>query len=136
MYAPSKLSGWPKYESYRAPQRFTEIAGMLGLPADSPAEAVEALATAIERLRTAVGIESSFAQLGVDEKAFFAALPQQSINAYEDQCAPANPRAPMLEDMQQIMVAAYHGAGAVLPGRRPGAGSTRRLTAESPSAAR
>ncbi|MEU4164049.1 bifunctional acetaldehyde-CoA/alcohol dehydrogenase [Actinoplanes sp. NPDC026670] len=109
--APTKLSGWPKYENYRAPQRFTDIADMLGLPAADPAEAVEALAAAVERLRTAVGIEPSFASLGVDEQKFLAALPQQALNAYEDQCAPANPRMPMLDDMQDLMRAAYYGTG-------------------------
>ncbi len=42
-------------------------------------------------------------------EAFLAALPQQALNAYEDQCAPANPRMPMLEDMKDLMLAAYHG---------------------------
>jgi acetaldehyde dehydrogenase/alcohol dehydrogenase len=31
------------------------------------------------------------------------------MNAYEDQCAPANPRLPMLADMQQLMTRAYYG---------------------------
>ncbi len=53
---PSKLTGWPKYESYRAPERFQQIAQMLGLPAATPAEGVESLAVAIERLREDVGI--------------------------------------------------------------------------------
>ncbi|MFI7428226.1 bifunctional acetaldehyde-CoA/alcohol dehydrogenase [Micromonospora sp. NPDC049836] len=106
---PSKLSGWPRYESYRAPERFAEIARLLGLPAATPAQGVAALADAVERLRDAVGIEPSFAAVGVDEAAFEAALPQQALNAYEDQCAPANPRMPMLDDMQQLMRAAYHG---------------------------
>ncbi|MBT0771462.1 bifunctional acetaldehyde-CoA/alcohol dehydrogenase [Kineosporia sp. J2-2] len=110
--APSKLSGWPKYESYRAPERFADIAGMLGLPASTPQEAVEALATAVEQLRDRVGIESSFAEIGVDEQAFLASLPQQALNAYEDQCAPANPRMPMLDDMQRLMRAAYYGENA------------------------
>ncbi|NGO40912.1 bifunctional acetaldehyde-CoA/alcohol dehydrogenase [Streptomyces ureilyticus] len=106
---PSKLTGWPKYENYRAPERFQDIARALGLPAATPAEGVESLATAVERLRTAVGIEPSFQTLGVDERAFLDALPQQAMNAYEDQCAPANPRMPMLDDMQQLMKAAYYG---------------------------
>ncbi|MFI1994511.1 bifunctional acetaldehyde-CoA/alcohol dehydrogenase [Actinoplanes sp. NPDC020271] len=106
---PSKLSGWPKYESYRAPERFTDIARMLGLPAATPAEAVESLAAAVEQLRSAVGIEPSFAAIGVDETAFLESLPQQALNAYEDQCAPANPRMPMLDDMQDLMRAAYYG---------------------------
>ncbi|MEU1607357.1 bifunctional acetaldehyde-CoA/alcohol dehydrogenase [Micromonospora matsumotoense] len=106
---PSKLSGWPRYESYRAPQRFAEIATQLGLPAGTPAEGVASLADAVERLRDAVGIEPSFAAIGVDRAAYEAALPQQALNAYEDQCAPANPRMPMLDDMQQLMRDAYQG---------------------------
>ncbi|WP_269435896.1 bifunctional acetaldehyde-CoA/alcohol dehydrogenase [Planomonospora sphaerica] len=106
---PSKLSGWPKYEDYRAPERFCEIAQALGLPAATPAEGVESLAAAVERLRDAVGIEPSFQRIGVDEEAFLTSLPQQAMNAYQDQCAPANPRMPMLDDMQTLMRAAYYG---------------------------
>ncbi|MEV7061698.1 bifunctional acetaldehyde-CoA/alcohol dehydrogenase [Streptomyces collinus] len=106
---PTKLTGWPKYEDYRAPERFQDIARTLGLPAATPQEGVESLAAAVERLRDAVGIEPSFRQLGVDEQAFLGALPQQALNAYEDQCAPANPRMPMLDDMQELMRAAYYG---------------------------
>ncbi|MFC8348174.1 bifunctional acetaldehyde-CoA/alcohol dehydrogenase [Streptomyces sp. NPDC057280] len=106
---PAKLTGWPKYENYRAPERFQDIARALGLPAATPAEGVTSLASAVERLRDAVGIEPSFRSLGVDEKRFLDALPQQALNAYEDQCAPANPRMPMLDDMQDLMRAAYYG---------------------------
>lgn len=107
---PGKLTGWPKYENYRAPERFQDIARMLGLPATTAQEAVQSYAAAIERLRDAVGIEASFKQAGVDEQDFLVALPQQALNAYEDQCAPANPRMPMLDDMQQIMRTAYYGS--------------------------
>ncbi|MFI6466206.1 bifunctional acetaldehyde-CoA/alcohol dehydrogenase [Streptomyces sp. NPDC050538] len=106
---PTKLTGWPKYESYRAPERFQDIARTLGLPAATPAEGVESLAGAVERLRTAVGIEPTFQALDVDERTFLDALPQQALNAYEDQCAPANPRMPMLDDMQHLMRTAYYG---------------------------
>ncbi|GGZ20298.1 bifunctional acetaldehyde-CoA/alcohol dehydrogenase [Streptomyces poonensis] len=106
---PGKLTGWPKYEDYRAPERFQDIARTLGLPAATPAEGVESLAWAVEQLRDAVGIEPTFGALGVDERTFLDALPQQALNAYEDQCAPANPRMPMLDDMQEIMRAAYYG---------------------------
>ncbi|MFI8191909.1 bifunctional acetaldehyde-CoA/alcohol dehydrogenase [Streptomyces sp. NPDC085946] len=106
---PTKLTGWPKYENYRAPERFQDIALALGLPAATPAEGVESLALAVERLRDAVGIEPTFQRLGVDERTFLDALPRQALNAYEDQCAPANPRMPMLDDMQEIMRTAYYG---------------------------
>lgn len=121
---PTKLTGWPKYEHYRAPERFQEIARSLGLPAATPAQGVESLAGAVERLRDAVGIEPSFQALGVDERTFLDALPRQALGAYEDQCAPANPRMPMLDDMQQLMRAAYY-SGADTAGDEAPKGSAR-----------
>ncbi|GLW58667.1 bifunctional acetaldehyde-CoA/alcohol dehydrogenase [Kitasatospora phosalacinea] len=107
--APAKVTSWPKYRSYVAPERYRQIARVLGLPADTPEQGVASLAAAVEELREKVGIPRSFKDAGVDEAAFLAALPQQAMNAYEDQCAPANPRMPMLRDMQQLMTQAYYG---------------------------
>ncbi|MFE2269728.1 bifunctional acetaldehyde-CoA/alcohol dehydrogenase [Streptomyces lavendulae] len=104
-----KATPWPKAEVYRAPERFQEIARTLGLPAATPAEGVESYAAAVEELRAGCGIPASFAEAGVDERAFMEALPEQAMNAYADQCAPANPRMPMIEDMERLMRQAYHG---------------------------
>jgi len=106
---PTKPTSWPKYESYVAPERFQEIAKMLGLPASTPEEGVESYASAVEELRAAVGIEGSFREIGVDEAEFMSSLDTLAMNAYEDQCAPANPRLPMLDDMKIMMEAAYYG---------------------------
>ncbi|MFW7414337.1 bifunctional acetaldehyde-CoA/alcohol dehydrogenase [Demequina sp. SO4-18] len=106
---PTKPTSWPKYESYVAPERFQEIAKMLGLAHSTPEEAVEAYAVAVEQLRDKVGIERSFKQVGVDETDFMSSLDTLAMNAYEDQCAPANPRVPMLADMKVMMEAAYYG---------------------------
>ena len=82
---------------------------MLGLAHESPEIAVEAYASAIEDLRDQVGIERSFQEVGVDEAEFMSSLDTLAMNAYEDQCAPANPRMPMLDDMKTMMEAAYYG---------------------------
>src|SRR5690606_34523788 len=99
----------PKYEHYVAPERFQEIAKLLGLPAATPREGVESYARAVEELRDAVGIPRSFQAQGVDEHSFMGRLDDLAMRAYEDQCAPANPRMPMLEDMKDLMTAAYYG---------------------------
>ena len=106
---PSKLNAWPKYEHYIAPERFQQIAAHLGLPASTPAEGVESYARAIETLREQVGIPASFQAQGVDEADFMAKLDDLAMGAYEDQCAPANPRMPMLADMKILMEASYYG---------------------------
>ncbi|MFF4188827.1 bifunctional acetaldehyde-CoA/alcohol dehydrogenase [Streptomyces sp. NPDC001691] len=104
-----KATPWPKAEVYRAPERFQEIAKMLGLPAATPEEGVESYARAVEELRAKCGIPASFQEEGVDETAFIEALPAQAMNAYADQCAPANPRMPMIDDMMELMTRAYYG---------------------------
>jgi acetaldehyde dehydrogenase/alcohol dehydrogenase len=106
---PTKLNAWPKYESYVAPARLQQIAAMLGLPAETPAEGVESYARAVEDLRARVGIPASFAAQGVDEADFLHRLDELAMGAYRDQCAPANPRMPMLADMKELMVASYYG---------------------------
>ncbi|WP_211336144.1 bifunctional acetaldehyde-CoA/alcohol dehydrogenase [Bogoriella caseilytica] len=103
-----KVTGWPKAERYIAPERFQEIAKHLGLPASTPEEGVESYARAVRDLADRIGVESSFAAQGVPEKAYIGDLDTLAMRAYEDQCAPANPRLPMLQDMKDIMVAAYY----------------------------
>lgn len=106
---PTKLTSWPKYEHYVAPERFQQIAAMLGLPAATPEQGVESYALAVEALRSKVGIPASFQAQGVDEQEFFGRLDEVAYGAYEDQCAPANPRMPMIDDMKDLMAAAYYG---------------------------
>jgi len=106
---PSKVTGWPKADKYVAPERYQEIAKMLGLPAATAEEGVESYAQFCRDLATRLGIEKSFQEQGVDEERYIGSLDALAMRAYEDQCAPANPRLPMLQDMKDIMVAAYYG---------------------------
>ena len=106
---PGKPTSWPKYEKYIAHERYQEIAKHLGLPASTPEEGVESYARAVEELRAKLGMPSSFQEQGVDEQTFIAELQPLALRAYEDQCAPANPRLPMIDDMKTIYEAAYYG---------------------------
>ncbi len=106
---PGKVTGWPKAEKYVAPERFQVIAKHLGLPHSTPEEAVNAYADACRDLATRIGVEQSFAAQGVSEQEYIGGLDALAMRAYEDQCAPANPRLPMLQDMKDIMVAAFYG---------------------------
>ena len=48
-------------------------------------------------------------QRGLDEKSWMAAAEKLSYLAYEDQCSPANPRIPMVKDMQEILEKSWTG---------------------------
>lgn len=132
---PTKLTSWPKYEYYVAPERFQQIAKHLGLPASTPEEGVESYAAAVERLRDAVGIPPSFQAQGVPEQAFIGKLDDLAMRSYEDQCAPANPRMPMLDDMKDIMTAAYYGTSLQDVRRRRAASADERSAQETDTVA-
>lgn len=107
---PLEPISWPKYNKYVAPQRYQDIARQLGLSANTPEEAVENLANAVADYRdNKLGMDASFQAAGVDEKHFWSVLDQIGMRAYEDQCTPANPRIPQIEDMKDIAIAAYYG---------------------------
>lgn len=106
---PQKLSTWPKYESYVADQKYADIARFIGLKFDTVEEGVVALSNAVYDLGRSIGIDMSFKDQGVDETEFMKAVDEIAYLAYEDQCSPANPRLPMVEDMKEILIKAYHG---------------------------
>ena len=104
---PTKLSTWPKYNYYKAAERYAELARLLGLPAKTTAEGVESFAKACGELGKKVGIEMNFKSQGLDEKAYMEAVDKLAFLAFEDQCSPANPRVPVVEDIKKILIAAY-----------------------------
>ena len=104
---PQKLSTWPKYNYYKADERYAEIARILGLPASTVEEGVESYAKAVGELGMKVGIKMNFESQGIDRETWMAATEKLSYLAYEDQCSPANPRVPMVADMKKILEEAY-----------------------------
>lgn len=108
---PSEPTSWPKYNKYVAPERYEELAKALGVPTGANTDdAVENLAKAVEDYRdNKLGMNKCFQDCGVDEDYFWSVLDQIGMRAYEDQCAPANPRIPLIEDMKDIAIAAYYG---------------------------
>lgn len=105
---PQKLSTWPKYNYYKADEKYAELARILGLPASTTEEGVESYAKACGELGMKCGIKMNFKSQGIDEATYLASLEKLSYLAYEDQCSPANPRVPMVEDMQKILKDAYY----------------------------
>ena len=106
---PTKTATWPKYNYYKADQKYQDIARLLGLPAATPEEGVKSYAKAVYDLAIRCGIKMSFKEQGLDEKEWMDARHEIALLAYEDQCSPANPRLPMVADMEEILTNAYYG---------------------------
>jgi acetaldehyde dehydrogenase / alcohol dehydrogenase len=106
---PTKLSVWPKYNTYCADKKYQEIAQLLGLKASTPAEGVESLAVAVSELAKEIGLGTSFEAMGINKEEWDSKAEEIAMLAYEDQCSPANPRVPLVKDMIEILHKAYKG---------------------------
>ncbi|HFR3810739.1 TPA: bifunctional acetaldehyde-CoA/alcohol dehydrogenase [Streptococcus suis] len=106
---PAKTATWPKYNYYKADEKYQDIARLLGLPCSTPEEAVAAYAQAVYDLGERIGIQMNLKAQGIDEKELKEHSRELALLAYEDQCTPANPRLAMVDHMQEIIEDAYYG---------------------------
>ena len=104
---PTKLNIWPKIENYKADVKYMELAQLIGLKPKNPAEGVKMFADACEELCAKVGVACNIKSQGIDKDAWMESVHRMAMNAYEDQCTPANPRMPMVKDMEDILVKIY-----------------------------
>ena len=106
---PSKFVIFPKYEKYIAPQKFQEIARVLGLPASTPQEGVKSLADAVRKLMKELNIPLTIKEMGIDEKLYLSKVEDLAYKAFEDQCTTANPRLPKVTELAELYKKAYYG---------------------------
>ncbi len=84
-----------------------ELAQLIGLNPQTPAEGVAMFADACEELCKKVGVPANIKSQGIDQEAWEESVHRMAMNAYEDQCTPANPRMPMVHDMEAILRVIY-----------------------------
>lgn len=106
---PTKFAPFPKYKEFKAGERYAQLAGMLGLPAANTEEGVASLIAAIRDLMKKTERPFSIKECGVDEQEFMAKVEKLSYDAFEDQCTTANPRYPLVTEIQEIYKQAYYG---------------------------
>lgn len=106
---PTKFVSWPKYKSFVADKKYAEIAQACGFGGKTVEEGVNNLINAIKELMRTVGEPTSFAECGIDEKEYMSKVEELSYKAFEDQCTTANPRLPLVTEIQEIMIKAYKG---------------------------
>lgn len=98
-----------RYDRPLAAQRYARVAERLGLGGASVGERVERLAQAVERLRRELGMPAGVREAGVDEQAYFAAIDDLALRAFDDQCLGTNPRAPLIRELAELYRRAWAG---------------------------
>lgn len=104
---PSKFVSYPKYETFIADRKYAEIAKALGLPATTVEEGVKSLIKAIRDLMKELNLPMTIAECKVDKKEFLSKVPMLAEKAFEDQCTTANPRLPLIKELEEIYIKAY-----------------------------
>ena len=106
---PRKQSIFPQYKFPSAKIKYGQIADELGLGGKNNDEKVELLLGAITKLKQDLNLPASIRDFGVDEKTFMDKLDELVELAYDDQCTGANPVYPLMDEIKQIYIDAYHG---------------------------
>ena len=106
---PSKFVSFPKYKKFIADEKYAEIAAFLGLPAKTTEEGVQSLINAVIDIMKEVNEPLSFSECGIDEETYMRNVPDIANKAFEDQCTTANPKLPLVKEIEQIMRDAYKG---------------------------
>lgn len=106
---PEKFPAFPKYSEHIADRRYAEISRYLNLGGKTTEEQIDRLIKAIKKLMKDVGLPTCIKTSGIDEQEFLQKIPMLAERAFEDQCTTANPRYPLIKDLEEIYKKAYNG---------------------------
>lgn len=106
---PTKFAHYPNYSYHQAGERYTELARELGLQAANRKEGVNNLIQEIKELMAALDLPLSIAGLGIDKQEFDSKVTEMAKIAYSDQATIANPRKPLVSELEEIYRKTYEG---------------------------
>ena len=106
---PTKFVSFPKYEKFIADKKYAEVARSLGLPAKTTEEGVKSLVKAIRDLMKEINEPMTLKECGIDEKEYMSKIADLADKAFGDQCTTANPRLPLVSELEELYRKAYKG---------------------------
>ncbi|MQQ81643.1 bifunctional acetaldehyde-CoA/alcohol dehydrogenase [Lactococcus lactis] len=104
-----KRTPYPRYETYRAQEDYAEISRFMGFAGkdDSDEKAVQALIAELKKLTDSIDINITLSGNGVDKAHLERELDKLADLVYDDQCTPANPRQPRIDEIKQLLLDQY-----------------------------
>ncbi len=106
---PSKFMPAPGYATYVVPEKYAQMAWVIGLGGKTEEIARGRLFERVDELLETVGMPRSLAELGIDEDEFQAALPELTRNAFADPSLKTNPRFPLVSEISALLATGYEG---------------------------
>jgi len=106
---PTKMGTFSQYQYPHAMERYVECARFCGITGKDDQEIFDKFIDVIDNLRTRVGVKSCIKDYGISEEEFMSTLDKMVEQAFDDQCTGANPRYPLMSEIKEIYLKAYHG---------------------------
>jgi acetaldehyde dehydrogenase/alcohol dehydrogenase len=106
---PTKMAAFSQYAFPKAKHRYAKVATHLGLPGKTDDEKVTNLIKAVDDLKKKLDIPASIKDYGVSKKDFEEAMKTLPTLAFDDQCTGANPRYPLIKEIEQLYWYAFEG---------------------------
>jgi acetaldehyde dehydrogenase/alcohol dehydrogenase len=106
---PSKFMPAPGYSAYVAPEKYAQIAFILGLGGKSESDRRQRLFARVDELLAEVEEPRTLADWGVNRQEFEKALPELAKAAFMDPSIRTNPRIPMIREVIELLELGYSG---------------------------
>lgn len=115
---PTRMGVYPGYEYPKALEQYANISRHLGLLNEeagvhySNEEYMEAYIAKLYSMYDAMNVPKTFKDAGCSEEIFLKVKHDLALKAFDDQCTPANPRFPLISELEEILMQAFYGPGA------------------------
>jgi acetaldehyde dehydrogenase/alcohol dehydrogenase len=106
---PSKFMPAPGYSAYVAPEKYAQIAFILGLGGKTESDRRQRLFARVDELLAEVEEPRTLADWGVKRQDFEKALPDLAKAAFMDPSIRTNPRIPMIREVIELLEMGYSG---------------------------
>ncbi|OII76901.1 alcohol iron-containing family protein [Cryptosporidium andersoni] len=115
---PSKQVILPQYAYPMAKVRYAKLVDILNLKCESAdidklldedSQKIRFLVQAIQDLKKSIGCPMNVKEFGIEKDYYMSRVDDMAIKALDDQCIGANPRFPLLKEIKQLFIDAYHG---------------------------
>lgn len=104
---PTKFTIWPKYETFVADKKVAELAAAIGCAGKTTQESVDNFIKEIQKLMKSLDMPTTIRECGIDKKEYMNRIGYLAERAFEDQCTPANPRMPLVSELEELYRKAY-----------------------------
>jgi acetaldehyde dehydrogenase/alcohol dehydrogenase len=104
---PSKFMPAPGYSAYIAPEKYAQVAWVLGLGGKNERDRCDRLFARVDELLAEVDEPRTLAQCGVRRDEFEQAIPELAKAAFMDPSIRTNPRIPMIREVVELLQLGY-----------------------------